>query len=152
MQWLIVLLILSNFVLANEAKASDADCSIWLCLPMGFGEGCDDAKKAFKDRIKNFKPPLPDLMSCLVSGDMKPVLDSDVDSKEGIAALIPARTIKGKYIPTHTVKDVRCHYYSNFRKPAGCSTTIRYVDTYIDGGKYGGTFYFDNNGDAINTP
>ena len=155
--------------------ASDADCSIWLCLPMGFPSGCGDAKSAFKKRIKKFKPPLPSLSSCLVSSDVE-TSEGEITSTDGYAALIPERevcsrwasrpTFKGERetycaeyetIPTHVIKNTRCQSYSfgdreRENRPEGCSRTIRYVDTYIDGQPNGDTYYFDDGGNEISLP
>ncbi len=43
----------------NAYAASEAECSIWLCLPTGFPSGCEQAKSAFKQRIKKLKSPCP---------------------------------------------------------------------------------------------
>lgn len=48
-----------------QAKAeSEADCAIWICLPGGFPSGCEAAYRAYKDRIKHDRAPLPKLSSC----------------------------------------------------------------------------------------
>ena len=164
------MIILGNVTFINHAYAvNEADCSIWLCLPTGFGSGCGDAKKAFKNRIKKFKPPLPDLLSCLIGGDEQPAESSKIDSKDGVAAFIPERTICKKWdrdhfgnkecvkhetIPTHVIKDQRCYFDSKFNKgtPTNCTRTIRYVDTYMDGQKYGETYFYDNSGNEIKIP
>ncbi|EGQ8549995.1 TPA: conjugal transfer protein TraL [Vibrio vulnificus] len=151
--------------------ASDAECSIWLCLPTGFPSGCGDAKSAFKKRIKKFKPPLPSFTGCLLKDSPK---TSTMDAKDGYAALMPEKRVCNsweqrrsggeweryctgyKTIPTHVIKNTRC--YSRWRdgeritNPSGCSRTIRYVDTYMDGKTYGETHYFDNNGNDISIP
>lgn len=44
--------------------ASEADCAIWICLPGGFPSGCGAAQKAFHDRLKHGRSPLPELWSC----------------------------------------------------------------------------------------
>lgn len=151
---------------------NESDCSIWLCLPTGFPSGCGDAKSAFKKRIKNFKPPLPSLSSCLVGGGGQPAESSEMSSKDGFAAFIPEREICSKWerqrvrgewesrcvaheiIPTHTIKNTMCriNHVKDTRTPEGCSHTIRYVDTYMDGKAYGETYYFDNSGNKVSVP
>ena len=153
--------------------ANDADCAIWLCLPTGFPSGCEEAKDAFKDRIKNFKSPLPALSSCLVNTGVKNTT-SKVSSTDGYAALIPETTEciswgqrranhewqrycrKEQTTPTHIIKNTRCSRYwrdgEQITRPSGCSKTIRYVDTYMDGKAYGETYYFDNSGNQISLP
>ncbi|MGR5298462.1 conjugal transfer protein TraL [Vibrio mediterranei] len=153
--------------------ANDADCAIWLCLPTGFPSGCEEAKDAFKDRIKNFKSPLPSLPSCFVDTGEK-TSSGNVTSTDGYAALIPETTkcvswgqrrydhewhrycSEHKTIPTHIIKGARCSQHRRDGKtisnPSGCSLTIRYVDTYVDGQAYGETYYFDRHGNQISLP
>ncbi|WP_223823901.1 conjugal transfer protein TraL [Candidatus Enterovibrio escicola] len=152
--------------------ASEAACSIWLCLPMGFPSGCGDAKSALKKRIKKFQSPLPLLSSCLVSVGGQPVQSSEMSSKDGYAALIPTRQVckewererlgrdwnsycvKYESIPGHAIKDRSCHidHEGHSSTPDGCSRTIRYVDTYMDGNAYGETYYFDTEGNKVSIP
>lgn len=118
--------------------ASDADCSIWLCLPTGFPSGCGDAKRAFKNRIKKFKPPLPNFVGCILKDSPQ---GSNMTYKENVAAKMP----DGSYI-----HNTRCTY----RKlgggdssawewvPKGCTGTWYYIDTYMDGQGYGERFYY----------
>lgn len=122
--------------------ASDADCSIWLCLPTGFPSGCSDAKKAFKNRIKKFKPPLPNIVSCLVSSSDYPTLPdqdpSNMTYREGVAAKMP----NGAYIDGR-----RCikehHGQGEYTwEPRGCTGTWYYIDTYMDGLTYGERHYY----------
>lgn len=72
---------------APPIYANDADCAIWLCLPVGFPSGCGDAKQAFINRIKSFKSPLPSLTSCLVSSGVK-TSTGTLNSIDGYAAFI----------------------------------------------------------------
>ncbi|ANC00457.1 TPA: conjugal transfer protein [Vibrio parahaemolyticus] len=117
--------------------ASDADCSIWLCLPTGFPSGCNDAKSAFKQRIKKLKSPLPDFAGCLLKD--APIRGSEMSMKEGIAALMP----DGRYI-----HDTDCKHYWDAPndkwvwRPQGCIGTRYYVDTLMDGQPYGERFYY----------
>lgn len=153
--------------------ASDADCSIWLCLPTGFPSGCGEAKSAFKKRIKKFKPPLPNFSSCLLKGSPQ---TSTMSAKDGIAAYIPRTQICTKWrtkqvggdrdrtyctdyqtIPTQVIKDTPCTIRRKagevtYHNPKACTHTIRYVDTFMDGGSYGDTYYFDDNGNDISIP
>lgn len=57
------------FPVNQAVAASDDECAIWLCLPAGFGEGCGAAHKAFKNRLKKRKSPLPSWGSCAVGDD-----------------------------------------------------------------------------------
>lgn len=56
-----------NILLTPTSAMTDheADCSIWLCLPSGFPEGCSPALSKFRDRIKHFRSPLPNFSSCV---------------------------------------------------------------------------------------
>lgn len=163
----------------SASAASEAECSIWLCLPTGFPSGCEDAKSAFKKRIKKFKPPLPALSSCIVSVENTPTVDIDLPkpskltAKDGIGAYIPKRKVcvrwkslgsddpdvcvEQKTIPTHVVKGSRCYIHKDDHRvintsPNGCSKTVRYVDTYMDGNQYGETYYFDDSGKKVVVP
>ena len=116
--------------------ASDEDCSIWLCLPMAFPSGCGDAKKAFRNRIKKFKPPLPHFASCLA----KDSPESNMTTKEGIAAKMP----DGSYIDGKKCQ----RYYSGSGggnglvwRPYQCTGTWYFVET-LDNGKSNGERYY----------
>lgn len=50
--------------------ASQDECAIWLCAPGGFPAGCEAAKSALKDRIKDGKSPLPPFSECAVKDDI----------------------------------------------------------------------------------
>lgn len=128
------------------SAASQDDCAIWLCLPTGFPSGCSKAKRAFVKRIKKFKPPLPNIVSCLVSSsDIPPEISnsfkpSEMTYKEGIAAKMGG----GTYID-----GVRCRYYRHdkdgpwVRSPEGCLATYHWIQTYMDGKPYGKKYYYN---------
>lgn len=65
-----------NLFGGNNANVSD-DCAIWLCLPAGFPEGCEGAKKAFKKRVKRGKAPMPPFEQCAVGDDGQPMRNND---------------------------------------------------------------------------
>lgn len=119
--------------------ASDADCGIWLCLPQGFPSGCGDAKSAFKDRLKKFKPPLPDFASCLLKD--APIQGSTMTSREQPAA----RMNNGSFIDGR-----ECVRYVNsggqdhelIWEPKGCIDTWYFAETFMDGQRYGEKFYY----------
>ncbi|KOE79463.1 conjugal transfer protein [Vibrio alginolyticus] len=116
--------------------ASDADCSIWLCLPTGFPSGCGEAKNAFTDRIKHFKSPLPNFSSCLLTGSPQ---GSTMTYQENVAAKMP----DGHYLDGR-----RCQHYWDAPNdkwhwsPHGCTGTWYYINTYLDGQGYGEKFYY----------
>lgn len=123
--------------------ASDADCAIWLCLPMMFPSGCEEAKSAFKDRIKNLKSPLPDFLLCIDKDipipEGAPI--SVMEAKEGVSAKINDGTIQDG-VPCRRIKDPNGdHNY--YMDPRGCIGTLHWVKTYMDGNHYGKRFYYD---------
>ncbi|MEC6817025.1 hypothetical protein VXS05_18575 [Photobacterium toruni] len=157
-------LILSSLLLSSlPVKASDADCSIWLCLPMGFPSGCSEAKSAFKHRIKKLKPPLPNFLSCLATDVQVPAGTpvSTMDAKYGVAAIIKETKqclrwignsnykycAEWKTVPKHIIKGQACRMtglHNNRQwRPENCIGTTNWVDTYMDGNKYGETFYYN---------
>lgn len=162
---LAVALLVPSLFSTPAYAVNERDCSIWLCLPMGFGSGCSDAKKAFVDRIKKFKPPLPNILSCMISSpDIPTQPENNMDAKTGSAAYVPAymkcvdwswdnngfqECEKEELIPTHIVKDAYCEIDNDGdRTPEGCKSTINYVQTMMDGQPYGDIYYYDNKGNT----
>lgn len=144
---------------------SEDECAIWLCLPTGFGEGCGGAKSAFKDRIKKFKPPLPDFASCVVSKDNEDSSQqgSTMTARDGYAAYIPPREecvkwrirqdervcVQTEMVPSQVKKNTRCRKdRDNIATPRYCTKTIMYTETFMDGQQYGDTYYFDTAGNS----
>ncbi|ARR10586.1 MULTISPECIES: conjugal transfer protein [Vibrio harveyi group] len=124
------------------AQASDADCAIWLCLPVGFIGGCGDAKKAFLKRIKKFKPPLPSFSKCMFKGDLPNgsaanMPDTEMTSKTGKAARLKDGSI---------IHGTPCTVISNHggyaTYPRNCVATLNYVQTYMNGQPYGEIYYY----------
>ncbi|MDD3444667.1 MAG: hypothetical protein PHS60_04615 [Zavarzinia sp.] len=132
--------------------ASEAECSIWLCLPGGFPLGCAAAFSAFISRVTHIppKPPLPAWGSCAVdSGD-------GMGASDGIAAFVPEqrictkttgkndRCIAWETIPAHYVKGSPCtRGKDNYSNPPGCTATFMYVDVFdADGNQIGDTYYW----------
>jgi hypothetical protein len=63
-----VLVLMLMGLFSNPTHAfSRKQCSIWLCLPAGFPEGCSDAYSAMKKRLKRGQSARPPLASCFVS-------------------------------------------------------------------------------------
>ncbi|CCN39740.1 conserved exported hypothetical protein [Vibrio nigripulchritudo FTn2] len=146
--------------------ASDAECGIWLCAPMGFAPpGCGEAFSAMKSRIFRLKSPLPSFYSCMTSSPNIPNNpNSDhFTSDYGIAAKIAShnkcnvwsKVRRGsgdwedvcdewEYIPEHYIKGVRCQKdkdsYTHI--PRHCTGTYRYIETYKNGVLNGDTFYY----------
>ena len=136
--------VLGTVTITNPVYAFDErDCSIWLCAPKGFPEGCSDAKSAFKRRIRQFKPPLPPIRSCLVSSDIPTPPGSDVQSRDGFGAYIQKTN--------SVVKNEKCMRNSTFTWPRGCTKTVNYIEVMIGGQLTGETYYFDNSGNEVIT-
>ncbi|WP_223866409.1 conjugal transfer protein [Candidatus Enterovibrio escicola] len=130
---------ITTFTVSPTAyAASDADCSIWLCLPTGFPSGCGVAKNAFKKRIKKFKSPLPNFSSCLLKGSPQ---SSTMTHKEGVAAKMPDGSYRNGQRCVFDV-DSSGNIYPFTWRPYGCVDTWYYVDIYMDGQAYGEKFYY----------
>lgn len=161
-QWLLLGALCAPLTLPAHA-ASDAECSIWLCLPTGFPSGCGEAKSAFKDRIKKRKFPLPNFASCMAPASSLPpgTPVSTMTAKNGIAAVMSysrqctlwsvngaGQQVCGKWEmkPDKVIRGTSCRTYGNkdhkYRRPEGCLGTTDWVETYMDGQKYGDTFYY----------
>ncbi len=142
------------------------DCSIWLCMPFGFPSGCEDAKDAFKDRLKHLKSPLPRIEKCWLNTDsVIPTggTSQSMDAIQGIAAYIPEHQECQRYenhyndricvqsvtIPPQAIKDKVCAKHDGNVSPKGCTRTINYTDFLMDGEPYQDTYYFDDDGNAI---
>lgn len=147
--------------------ASEDECAIWLCLPTGFGQGCSGAKKAFHKRNIRHKPPLPRFDECSVDSNsdnntLTQKHASTMTSKHGYVAVIAEQRTcswwknKGSdhsnecgewdITPSYLIKDTRCTRYGRnsdrWESPKGCTRTLQYAETYMDGMKYGETFYW----------
>ncbi|EGU42486.1 hypothetical protein [Vibrio scophthalmi] len=176
-RWILLFIGLMPMMTTTSALAFDTKgCSIWLCLPTGFPSGCGDAKSEFKKRILKGKSPMPSFSSCALNSPNTPSTPgtSNISTKEGRAALISARKtcvkstrerqsngdyqticLDTKVIPAHAIKNTSCVVTkdkgeSAKRTPSGCTRTIRFVDTFMDGKPYGETYYFDGSGNEIN--
>lgn len=159
--WL--LLIIHALASLPSYAASDAECSIWLCLPTGFPSGCGEAKSAFIKRIKKHKSPLPSFSSCAIPAANLPAGTpiSHMTAKQGIAAVMSysrqctqweanqrGQTVctKWEMKPDKVIRGTSCRTYGNkehkYRRPEGCIGSTEWIETYMDGKKYGNTFYY----------
>lgn len=58
---------------AEAMTAHEEECSIWLCLPVGFAaQGCSPAKSRAMKKIRKGKNPLPSWGSCSTGKEVQP--------------------------------------------------------------------------------
>ena len=78
---------------AISSAASDDECGIWLCAPIGFAPGdCAGPHRAMIRRIHKLQSPLPSLSSCGSN-----VTTDTVVAHDGRAAYIPSHEICLEY-------------------------------------------------------
>ena len=149
----------------NTTTKHDNECGIWLCLPTGFGEGCDKPYNIFLERITLRKSPLPNFSSCKQDSKLSISNVSEFTSKQGVAAYIPAHQITdqciqgyyngqfGKYIctewsyktiPATYIKNKTCYIdnHTGYSSPKGCTKTVSYAEVYINGQLLGEPYYY----------
>lgn len=141
-------LALPLFMLAPSPAAqaaSEDECSIWLCLPTGFGEGCGGAKSAFKHRIKKGKSPLPDLGECALQGKTG-IPDVDNAILGGESQFTSNNGIAAGFKDKPPQKGTPCMRYGsggNLRtNPKGCVGTLQYVEIFMDGNTFGNPYFW----------
>ncbi|MGF1907624.1 hypothetical protein [Aliivibrio salmonicida] len=134
--------------------ASDDACAIWMCLPTGFGEGCDGPHREFRKRTLKHQPAMPRWSSCQKETEVGPPVRDVYTNKTGVAAVIPAHTVcarhdkngclSSQYIEEKIIKDRQCRYNSKngTRTPTGCSHTLNYTEIYKNGFLFGKTAYY----------
>ncbi len=133
--------------------ASQAECSIWICMPGGFPAGCGAAYSAMINRVKHRKPPLPAFSSCAVNPP--PGSGSHMTFDYGPAALIGAQKRCASWsmwgedqcaqwtmVPQHYIKGTICQNSGEMENPPGCIATKMYGDVFIEGTPAGPTFYW----------
>lgn len=156
-----LLTLLLGTTLNNSYAASDDECAIWLCAPVGFPPGCGAARSAMHSRVRHHKSPIPSWSSCSQNNN------EGMNEKYGYAAYIPERTVQDKCIresSMYTYGKRACLEYSYKTVPAtyvkgascvrncgstgcstipnGCTATYYYVDIYQNGQQIGETYYF----------
>ncbi len=154
----------------SHAHAFDPDdCALWLCMPFGFPEGCEDAHETFIKRQLRGQPPLPRIEQCWFNTDEQFPIDNTtptLDAKNGFAAYIPEHQQCVRYkaqhddricvesitVPPQAIKNRTCTLHDGQYTPKGCTQTISYVDFFMDGQPYQDTYYYDSHGDAIDIP
>lgn len=151
---------------AISSAASDDECGIWLCAPIGFAPGdCAGPHRAMIRRIHKLQSPLPSLSSCGSNVNTDTVVAHD-----GRAAYIPSHeicleyseeTIYTAYGPKINktcirygesgdswVKDRFCNPNCGNTgcnpDPKGCIRTDYYVEVYNADGTLIGQPYFFN--------
>ena len=156
------------FSVSLQAKPSQAECGIFLCLPVGFSmKGCSDSFKAFKKRIRKFQSPLPNYFSCTGSSDQS----SPVTNKSGLSAFVPKGevcAVKEIYKNSNGRSVTKCLKSLNFAtenyfddqvckrtvtgstddkiistSPLGCTKTVKYTATYQNGSLIGKPYHYN---------
>ncbi len=156
----VVLYLVSAAFLASSPvqAASQSECAIWLCLPGGFPSGCSDARSALRDRIRDFKSPLPSFSSC---ADNPPKgSGSHMSTKLGVAAYIPSYDVCVRYqysgprnenrecVEWRTnaerlIRGVRCERNRDGDPvPARCTETRHWVEVFVEEEQLGPTHYY----------
>ncbi len=133
--------------------ASQAECSIWICMPGGFPAGCGAAYSAMISRVRHRQPPLPAFSSCAVNPP--PGSGSHMTFDYGPAAEIAPHRICTSWdntdagdcngwrdVPGHYIKGRICQQNDNGSDPQGCIATKMYGDVFIEGTPAGPTFYW----------
>ena len=138
--------------------ASEKECAIWLCLPVGFGvPGCGGAQSAMYERLFKGKTPAPSFPSCTAesSGSSN---SSTFTIERGNAALIGDYVVAGKLVtPISTIVDDTVCYPRDVgsgrehETPRGCTTTLQSVRMFENGVQTGLTYY-RSNPDVVKVP
>lgn len=157
------LLTLFCFLLPSSdvLAASDSECAIILCAPLGFSsDGCHDAHNAMLDRIAHFKPAIPGLEECQqqtpTSGHQdidnriarnEPKVHPDYEIKKGSAVYVAPRRVCVAHYHTHSggcsyyvdvkeawIRDKTCqkHTPEDHSQPPFCSWNLTYQETWIN--------------------
>ncbi|MGF1903526.1 hypothetical protein [Aliivibrio salmonicida] len=140
---------------------SEDECNIWMCAPTGFSDSaCKGAKKAFKKRTRRGKPPLPEFSRCSVLDEQVPngTQASEMTYIDGVSAVIKetqqctgwsGSNSNNRYcatwttIPQHLVKGVSCSRDKDGKEsPKNCISTVKWIETYMDGELFGDIFYY----------
>lgn len=117
----------------NVAKAaSQAECSIWLCLPQGFApSACGAAQAAMDERIMKQESPLPDLSEC--GGN-----SSDASYK----------IVNGGYVQPHQVCDIgdNCYMVSGTITDTydfeTSNRSVPRIEVFVGGVQQGSSYYY----------
>ena len=139
----IIISLISLLLTPPALAASEDECSIWLCLPGGFPNGCAAAHAAMVKRVSKLKSPLPDFSSCVVN---PPEGSADMKAKDGYAAYIPSKynSYTKTTTPASYIRGKICARLTGdkFKTPKGCVSTVRWAEVYLDGNQTGPTYYW----------
>lgn len=155
-QWCAIFIFLQILVVgAYSAHAESQDaCAIWLCLPGGFPTGCTAAYDEFKDRIKQGKPPLPDLSNCVdgpngetANGTYQLGRELFEPCKTGFA--VDQEVLNGLHTAICKPTSQQCSMNTRYRKQeidcnpynAVMRDKTSYIKMWVDG-KYLGQFFY----------
>lgn len=124
---------------APVRAASEDECAIWLCLPVGFVfPECNSARIAMYERLFEFKGPVPSFGSCEAPNSTNPnsyTFAGGSAIKMSGANLGPQKIIDGGF----------CNHRDSGREtPLGCSKTLKMYRLFENGVQMGMTFYRDS--------
>lgn len=118
--------------------ASDDECAIWLCLPVGFVfPECGGARLAMYERLFTFQSPAPSFSSC----------ESPNSTNSNSYTVSSGRAIKmggANLGPRKILDDGFCNQRdSGPEEPRGCTKTLRMYKLFENGVQMGLTYYRD---------
>ena len=121
--------------------ASDDECAIWLCLPVGFVPGeCSKARTAMYKRVFKGKGPLPRFSSCSADGNA-----NGFDARRGVAAKIkdtnPTEYVLGRQCVGRDHNDASVTNTTN-TSPPNCVGTYNWIQIYQHGNRHGERYFW----------
>lgn len=146
-----IISILLCFVIVGPSQvraASQDECAIWLCFPIGFAfPSCHSAHAAMVKRLFEFKGPAPSFSSCEAPNSKNPndyTMDSGSAIKMGAGNLGAGKIIDNGFCNQRD---------SGPEQPLGCTATLRMYKLYENGIPMGMTYYRDPQGqDYVRDP
>lgn len=119
--------------------ASEDECAIWLCLPIGFAfPECGPARIAMYERLFQFKAPAPSFRSCEAPNST----NTNVYEVSGGSAIKMGGPNLG---PRKIIDNGFCnHRDSGPEEPRGCTKTLKMYKLFENGVQMGVTFYRDS--------
>ena len=140
------LLVSSGVMAANSGikHSLEEDCSIWLCLPAGFGPGCEIARQTFISRVTDVDKKgrmrwteMPAFNHCVVSSENETQVDQFSYSTDSLA-----------YIPKHQIctrlENLRYGSYPNQVIKKRCVAWETIPERYEPGACRTGAYRYDD--------